>query len=46
MKYEVMPAFWAAVNELRNPVRRDLVKVLALDPVRGGQPDRGADGAR
>mgnify|MGYP000154712825 CR=1 FL=1 len=34
IKYAVMPAFWAAVNELKNPVRRDLVKVLALTGLR------------
>lgn len=34
IKYEVMPAFWKGIHELRNPVRRDLVKVLALTGLR------------
>lgn len=34
IKYEVMGQFWRGVNELKNPVRRDLVKVLALTGLR------------
>ena len=32
--YAVLPEFWRAVGELRNPVRRDLVKVLFLTGLR------------
>lgn len=34
IKYKVMPEFWRAVGDLRNPVRRDLVKVLFLTGLR------------
>ncbi len=34
LRYADLPAFWKGVNELRNPVRRDLVKVLALTGLR------------
>jgi len=34
LRYADLPAFWAAVRELKNPVRRDLVWTLALTGLR------------
>jgi integrase len=34
LKYETLPAFWAAIGDLKNPVRADLVRVLMLTGLR------------